>query len=221
MHPHLRKQSKIPTRPPPPHQIACCWGKFALQLEGSAMESLFRRTTATGGGFDALKRLGHISPAVQSHLKHTGPLPRRLLFLCFDAISLATAILIACLPHPDLRVGLLRARRLPPHHPQRRRHPHHCRMPGRHRLPHLPPRIPAPGEEPLRLAHVRRASTRGLRRPAPRSSPSLGPEDPSHDLRRDSDCFRMLSRLLPSSPRAGSTNTWAAWSPLPSPFFSG
>lgn len=36
------------------------------------MESLFgasRRTTA-GGGFDSLKRLGHISPAVQSHLKH-------------------------------------------------------------------------------------------------------------------------------------------------------
>jgi len=61
------------------------------------MESLFRRTTATGGGFDALKRLGHISPAVQSHLKHAGPLPRRLLFLCFDAISLATAILLACL----------------------------------------------------------------------------------------------------------------------------
>lgn len=38
------------------------------------MESLFgqsqRRRRAGGSGFESLKRLGHISPAVQSHLKH-------------------------------------------------------------------------------------------------------------------------------------------------------
>ena len=144
-------KAKSPPGRPLPTKLLAAGENSPFNRRDLAMESLFRRTTATGSGFDALKRLGHISPAVQSHLKHTGPLPRRLLFLCFNAISLATAILIACLPHPDLRVGLLRARRLPPHRPQRRRHPHHCRMPGRHRLPHLPPRIPAPGEEPLRL----------------------------------------------------------------------
>jgi len=74
LHPHLRKKSKIPTRPPLPTKLLAAGENSPFNRRDLAMESLFRRTTSTGSGFDALKRLGHISPAVQSHLKHAGPL---------------------------------------------------------------------------------------------------------------------------------------------------
>lgn len=141
------------------------------------MESLFgfwdaqsqrRRTGGSGGGFESLKRLGHISPAVQSHLKHASPSspfpPFASRFSSYPFRPFPTA----GVPHPMLRAGLLCARRLPPHPPQRRRHPHDPRMPGRHRLPHLPARLTGPGEEPLRSAHGCRAPSRRLRWPARR-----------------------------------------------------
>ncbi|GJN29978.1 hypothetical protein PR202_gb18249 [Eleusine coracana subsp. coracana] len=71
------------------------------------MESLFgfldaqsQRRRRRTSSFESLKRLGHISPAVQSHLKHASVLD------------------------PVLCAGLLRARRLPSRPPQRRRRPH-------------------------------------------------------------------------------------------------
>jgi hypothetical protein len=80
------------------------------------MESLFgqsqRRRRAGGSGFESLKRLGHISPAVQSHLKHASPSSPSPIPALFSRLALAD-------PVPDCRCTSPYAPRWPSLHSAR------------------------------------------------------------------------------------------------------